>query len=63
MRAGATPAHAAMSSDETCSSHALLAEHSELRHALRLRAVPDHKTLNRFLRRLDEAAITHALEE
>ena len=40
-----------------------LAEHSELRRVLRLRSVPDYTTLYRFLRRLDEAAITHALNE
>jgi len=40
-----------------------LAEHSELRRALQLRSVPDYTTLYRFLRRLDEAAITHALNE
>jgi hypothetical protein len=40
-----------------------LAEHSELRRALRLRSAPDYTTLYRFLRRLDEAAITHALNE
>ena len=40
-----------------------LAEHSELRRALRLRSVPDYTTLYRFLRRLDEAAITRALNE
>lgn len=40
-----------------------LAEHSELRRALRLRSVPDYTTLHRFLRRLDEAAITQALQE
>jgi len=40
-----------------------LAEHSELRRALRLRSVPDHTTLNRFLRRLEEANITDALNE
>jgi hypothetical protein len=40
-----------------------LAEHSELRRALRLRSVPDYTTLYRFLRRLDEAAISHALNE
>jgi hypothetical protein len=34
-----------------------------LRRALRLRSVPDYTTLYRFLRRLDEAAITHALNE
>src|ERR1700746_2272590 len=40
-----------------------LAEHSELRRALRLRSVPDYTTLYRFLLRLDEAAITRALHE
>lgn len=40
-----------------------LAEHTELRRALRLRSVPDYTTLYRFLRRLDEAAITQALHE
>jgi Transposase DDE domain/Transposase domain (DUF772) len=40
-----------------------LAEHSELRRALRLRSVPDYTTLYRFLRRLDEAAITRSLHE
>jgi len=40
-----------------------LAEHRELRRALRLRSVPDYTTLYRFLRRLDEAAITNALNE
>jgi hypothetical protein len=40
-----------------------LAERAELRRALRLRSVPDYTTLYRFLRRLDEAAITHALNE
>jgi DDE family transposase/transposase-like protein DUF772 len=40
-----------------------LAEHCELRHTLRLRSVPDYRTLYRFLRRLDEAAITRALNE
>lgn len=40
-----------------------LAEHAELRRALRLRSVPDYTTLYRFLRRLDEAAIAHALNE
>src|SRR5499425_2907988 len=40
-----------------------LGEHRELRQALRLRSVPDYTTLNRFLLRLDEAAITHALNE
>jgi hypothetical protein len=40
-----------------------LAEHSELRRALELRSVPDYTTLYRFLRRLDETAITRALNE
>jgi Transposase DDE domain/Transposase domain (DUF772) len=40
-----------------------LAEHFELRRALELRSVPDYTTLYRFLRRLDEAAITRALNE
>ncbi|MGB8770649.1 MAG: transposase [Candidatus Korobacteraceae bacterium] len=40
-----------------------LAEHCELRRALRLRSVPDYTTLYRFLRRLDEAAITRALNQ
>jgi Transposase DDE domain/Transposase domain (DUF772) len=40
-----------------------LAEHRELRRALELRSVPDYTTLYRFLRRLDEAAITRALNE
>jgi hypothetical protein len=40
-----------------------LAEHSELRRALRLRSVPDYTTLYRFLRRLDEAAIARCLNE
>ena len=40
-----------------------LAEHSELRRALRLRSAPDYTTLYRFLRRLDERAITRALNE
>ena len=40
-----------------------LLEHSELRRALQLRSVPDYTTLYRFLRRLDEAAITRALNE
>jgi hypothetical protein len=37
-----------------------LAEHAELRRARRLRSVPDYTTLYRFLRRLDESAITHS---
>jgi hypothetical protein len=40
-----------------------LTEHSELRRALRLRSVPDYTTLYRCLRRLDEVAITRALNE
>jgi hypothetical protein len=40
-----------------------LAEHRELRRALGLRSVPDYTTLYRFLRRLDETAITRALNE
>jgi hypothetical protein len=40
-----------------------LAEHSELRHALRLHSVSDYTTLYRFLRRLDEASIAQALNE
>lgn len=40
-----------------------LAEHSELRRALALRSVPDYTTLYRFLRRLDETAITRSLNE
>ena len=40
-----------------------LAEHTPLRRALRLRSVPDYTTLYRFLRRLDETAITRALHE
>jgi len=40
-----------------------LAEHCELRRALALRSVPDYTTLYRFLRRLDETAITRALNE
>jgi hypothetical protein len=40
-----------------------LSEHSELRRALELRSVPDYTTLYRFLRRLDEAAITRALNQ
>jgi hypothetical protein len=40
-----------------------LAEHSELRDALGLRKAPDHTTLYRFLRRLDERALVAALNE
>jgi hypothetical protein len=38
-----------------------LAEHVELRTALGLRHVPDYTTVYRFLRRLNEAALEHAL--
>jgi hypothetical protein len=38
-----------------------LAEHTELRTALRLPHVPDYTTLYRFLRRLDEAALEQTL--
>lgn len=37
--------------------------HSDLHRALRLHSVPDHTTLYRFLKRLDEAIIEQALEE
>ena len=40
-----------------------LAEHSELRSALGLSKAPDHTTLYRFLRRLDERALVAALNE
>jgi hypothetical protein len=40
-----------------------LAEHRELRSALGLRKAPDHTTLYRFLRRLDERALVAALNE
>lgn len=40
-----------------------LAEHGELRSALGLRKAPDHTTLYRFLRRLDERALVAALNE
>ena len=40
-----------------------LREHIELRRALHLGSVPDYSTLYRFLRRLEEAAITRALNE
>ena len=40
-----------------------LAEHGELRSALGLRKAPDHTTLYRFLRRLDERALVAALDE
>ena len=40
-----------------------LAEHRELRSALGLRKAPDHTTLYRFLRRLDERTLVAALNE
>ncbi len=40
-----------------------LAEHGELRDALGLRKAPDHTTLYRFMRRLDEQALVAALNE
>lgn len=40
-----------------------LSEHQELRRALGLRAVPDHTTMFRFLRRLPEEALQAALDE
>lgn len=40
-----------------------LAEHGELRSALGLRKAPDHTTLYRFLRRLEERALVAALNE
>jgi hypothetical protein len=40
-----------------------LAEHGELRSALGLRKAPDHTTLYRFLRRLDERTLVAALNE
>jgi hypothetical protein len=40
-----------------------LAEHSELRSALGLGKAPDHTTLYRFLRRLDERGLVAALNE
>ncbi|MCZ6753385.1 MAG: transposase, partial [Acidobacteria bacterium] len=40
-----------------------LREHRELRRALRLQSVPDHTTLYRFLKRLDEQKINQALGE
>lgn len=40
-----------------------LAEHGELRSALGLGKAPDHTTLYRFLRRLDERALVAALNE
>ena len=38
-----------------------LAEHGELRRALRLRRAPDHTTLCRFLRRLNPAVLDRAV--
>ncbi len=40
-----------------------LAEHGELRSALGLRKAPDHTTLYRFLRRLEERALVAAVNE
>ena len=40
-----------------------LAEHSELRSALGLPKAPDHTTLYRFMRRLDEQTLLAALNE
>lgn len=40
-----------------------LREHREFRRALRLQSVPDHTTLYRFLKRLDEQKINQALGE
>jgi hypothetical protein len=40
-----------------------LAEHRELRSTLGLRKVPDHTTLYRFMRRLDERTLVAALAE
>jgi Transposase DDE domain/Transposase domain (DUF772) len=40
-----------------------LAEHGELRNALGLSRAPDHTTLYRFMRRLDERALVAALNE
>ena len=40
-----------------------LAKHGELRSALGSRKAPDHTTLYRFLRRLDERALVAALNE
>src|SRR4028119_672101 len=38
-----------------------LPEHGELRAALELASVPDHTTLYRFMRRIDEALINEVL--
>ena len=40
-----------------------LAEHSELRSALGLPKAPDHTTIYRFMRRLDEQTLLAALNE
>jgi transposase-like protein DUF772 len=40
-----------------------LAEHSELQSALGLRKAPEHTTLYRFMRRLDEQTLLAALNE
>ena len=40
-----------------------LGEHHELRQALGLRSVPDFTTLYRFLQRLDDQTIDHAVDE
>ena len=40
-----------------------LSEHRELRRALGLASVPDYTTVYRFLRRLHEADLEHALQE
>src|SRR5438132_5585515 len=40
-----------------------LSEHRELRRALGLASVPDYTTVYRFLRRLQEADLAHALQE
>jgi hypothetical protein len=40
-----------------------LGEHAELRAALGLARTPDHTTLHRFLRRLDDGALQRALSE
>ena len=40
-----------------------LSEHGELRKALRLKSVPNHTTLHRFLLRLEETAIERSMAE
>lgn len=40
-----------------------LSEHGELRRVLKLRTVPDHTTLYRFLRRLSEGDLGRAMQE